>query len=1098
MSIRWQNDNRPGLTSRRLTAVLAILAAAVALVVTGGNAQAAPAGQAPASGPSASTDKGPVGWDTYRQLDRLPELTHGVQTKQFSSFDRSGGNGDFNRCLRQTAGGGCVLAEHSGPGEIDSIWGTNFYQGQSGREDGAGNLHVVLDGRTVVDAPWQQIVDGKLGAPFVYPLVANADQSSGGVDIFVPMPFRTSMLVYTDQNPDYYHVTYRDFADATGVTTFDPSDKALDVIAKLKAAGTADPKPAEPGARTDARTFSLAPGQSTDLADLNGPGSISQLKLQIPQLQAPPTPETVTDDGRAFGRDSSAYDQFTVKIDPNNQGVRLTRRLDAGIAGQVADVYVDGQKVAQWAANQPQAGCNWLDESVNLPASATAGKSAITVRDVFNSSSNDVNAFTYWADSIVNGSPVRTDTVDVGPSHTADEAAHNYSISNQTWSGERTYCYPPDTTNQGPVLASNDVLQNTRVRITFDGQRTVDAPLGQFFGSGLGLADVKDLMYGMDPASKTMTSWWPMPYRDRATVQLYNGSSHTIDLAKSSVTSAPDTSTVSALSRQGDFGYFRATANGGPTTPGEDYTFLHTGGWGKFVGVTESMVGPASRGYLEGDERVYVDGSRTPQIHGTGTEDFYEGGWYFDRGTFTDPVNGEPWHQGSGIAGCPDGSDCTGTYRSMIEDAVPFGSSLTFGIEHGGTDDVQADYSSTAYWYGRGDYTLQHSDSLDVGDAASEAAHGYQSSDAGPTQLTSTYEGNDGTPAPMTHAIRATSAPITFKLLLAKHNAGVLLRRTSDQANAYQQAAVAVDGTPAGTWLEPLGNSDHRWLDDTLWLPPALTSGKSVITVTLTPAAGAPAWTAARYSAQSVVAPFTDHKAPTAVTGLTATGGPDNVIHLAWQPAADQVGVDHYNVYASRTAGFRPGPATLAAQTSSTSFDDAVGLRQHWYYRVTAVDLADNQGAASDQADAVSGNTVKYEAESLLPAVSQTAPAVAQGNCCGVSWSGGAQLWFQAAKPGDTVTLAVDVPTTGSYRLAAAQTEAPDYGITTLAVDGTQVGGPFDAYNGSSVTVSDPQDYGTVQLAAGHHTITVTVTGHNAASSGYFAGLDYLTLQLAG
>lgn len=1074
-----------------LTALLAVFPAAGAAAGT-----AAPAGAAAGSQAASSPGgKGPVGWDTYRHLDLLSQLPRDVQTKQFSSFDRSGGNGDFGRCLRQTSDGGCVLAEHTGPGEIDSIWGTNFYQGQSGREDGAGNLHVVLDGKTVLNAPWQQIVEGKLGAPFVYPLVADADQSSGGVDIFVPMPFRSSMLVYTDHNPDYYHVTYRDFADANGVSTFDPSDKALDVIAKLQAAGTADPKPAAPGASATNRSFTLAPGQSMQLADLHGPGAISQLRLHIPQLEAPAAPTTVTDDGRAFGRDSSAYSQFTVKIDPDNQGVRLTRRLDAGIGAQVADVYVDGQKVAQWQANQAQGGCNWLDQSVDLPASATAGKSSITIRNVFVSSSNDFNEFTYWADSLVNGTAERTDTVDVGPNHTADEAAHNYSINEETWEGVRTYCYPPSNATDPAVLASNDVLRNTRLRISFDGKQTVDAPLGQFFGSGLGLSQVKALMYAMDPSAKTMTSWWPMPYLDRATVELYNGSSHAITAADSSVTSAPDPSVAQQLSPSGDSGYFRATANGGPTTPGQDYVFLHTGGWGKFVGVTESMTGPGSRAYLEGDERVYVDGSRTPQIHGTGTEDFYEGGWYFDRGTFTDPVNGEPLHEG-GYAGCPAGSDCTGTYRSMIEDAVPFGSSITFGIEHGPVDDVQADYSSTAYWYGRDAVTEQLTDTLDIGNPASEQAHGYHSADSGPTSLTSTYEGNDGTPQPLTHPVRSTTGPVSFQLMLDKQNSGVLLRRMSDQANAYQQADVTVDGQPAGTWLEPLGNADHRWLDDTFWLPSALTAGKSVITVTLTPATGTPGWTAARYTAQSLVAPFTDRTAPSQVSGLTATGDQYSTIHLSWQPATDNVGVDHYDVYASMSPDAAAGPATLIGQSTTTTFDHTVGLRQRWYYRVSAVDPAGNQGSPSAQATAVSGDTVKYEAESLLPPVSATAPAVAQGNCCGVTWSDNAQLWFQGQKAGDQVTVAFDVPTTGSYDLAAVQTKARDYGINTLAVDGTTVGAPLDAYNNPDVTVTGPIDYGTMPLAAGRHTLTITVTGHNPASAGFFAGLDYFTLTL--
>ena len=36
-----------------------------------------------------------------------------------------------------------------------------------------------------------------------------------------------------------------------------------------------------------------------------------------------------------------------------------------------------------------------------------------------------------------------------------------------------------------------------------------------------------------------------------------------------------------------------------------------------------------------------------------------------------------------------------------LAEAVPFHNTITFGIEHGPVDDVAADYSSTAYWYGR-------------------------------------------------------------------------------------------------------------------------------------------------------------------------------------------------------------------------------------------------------------------------------------------------------------------------------------------------------------------------------------------------------------
>jgi hypothetical protein len=87
-----------------------------------------------------------------------------------------------------------------------------------------------------------------------------------------------------------------------------------------------------------------------------------------------------------------------------------------------------------------------------------------------------------------------------------------------------------------------------------------------------------------------------------------------------------------------------------------------------------------------------------PGIEGTGTEDFYEGGWYFYLTPFTLPLNGLSAVERD-TAGCPRPS-CMSAYRLMLGDAIPFSGTFEFGIEHGGTDEVAATYGSTAYWYG--------------------------------------------------------------------------------------------------------------------------------------------------------------------------------------------------------------------------------------------------------------------------------------------------------------------------------------------------------------------------------------------------------------
>jgi hypothetical protein len=814
----------------RLAALLGALLVSVLVTALGTTGSHATAHALSTASTTSTSAKGPVGWDVYRHPERLAELTTGVQTRQFSSFDRTGGNDDgFGgkySCLR-TAADGCVIAEHSGPGEVDAIWFTR----DGGDVRATGNIRITLDGHDVVHAPLQELVDGKLGAPFSPPLVADADQSSGGVYVEVPMPFRSSMRITTDANPVFYHVTYRTFADADGVATFDPSDKAADVIAKLQAAGTKDPKAPLPDARTTSTALHLAPGESTTVATATGAGELSAVRLTLPAAEQV-TPRTVEDEGRAFGANGSST--FTVKVDPANTGVRLTRRYDPGIGHQLATITVDGQAAGQWGPTEPRGSGQWAEESVELPANLTAGKSQLTIKNTFVSSDLDYNEFTYWADSHVGGGLTRTDTVDVGD--TADEAAHAYAITGQTWQGDRVFAYPLDADQLARLQAVQRLIQGLRVRISFDGKRTVDSPLGEFFGSGFAVAPVHALYTGIDPAAHTFTAWWPMPYRHDAKVELRNGSSATVD------GTAEVTSGRHAMTNEG---YFRTQSRAGATENGKDWTYLAATGHGKFVGVVSAMRGPASRAFLEGDERVYTDGSRSPELHGTGTEDFYQSGWYFNRDTYTLPWNGDPAHLTS-TTGCAADSDCTGAYRLMVGDAVPFGSAITFGIEHGPGDDVAANYSTTAFWYGEDAPSARRTDTLTLGDAASEKAHGYTGT--GPvTSLSSTFE---GTNAPLTANVRSATEPVTFRLAVDPRNHGVVLRRTGDQNTAYQNAKVSVDGHTLPDWLQPLGNTTHRWLDDTYPIPASVTAGRQTVTVTLTP--DGPAWSAASYQAWSV------------------------------------------------------------------------------------------------------------------------------------------------------------------------------------------------------------------------------------------------------
>lgn len=204
-------------------------------------------------------------------------------------------------------------------------------------------------------------------------------------------------------------------------------------------------------------------------------------------------------------------------------------------------------------------------------------------------------------------------------------------INAQTWSGSNYFAYN-----------TLDLLNNTQIKIYWDNETTpsVDAPLGSFFAMGqFGSYATRGLPVGMD-AANNMYIYFPMPFQSHAKVQLVNNRS----IATTGITY--EVRHKAFTDSFANVGYFRTNYHAEtPTTTGNDILILDTNGSGHLVGVVESMQGPdTGRWYLEGDERIYVDDSGTPSINGTGTEDFYNGGWYFQYGTYTLPMSGNTAH----------------------------------------------------------------------------------------------------------------------------------------------------------------------------------------------------------------------------------------------------------------------------------------------------------------------------------------------------------------------------------------------------------------------------------------------------------------------
>ncbi len=93
--------------------------------------------------------------------------------------------------------------------------------------------------------------------------------------------------------------------------------------------------------------------------------------------------------------------------------------------------------------------------------------------------------------------------------------------------------------------------------------------------------------------------------------------------------------------------------------------------------------------------------------------------------------------------------------------------------------------------------------------------------------------------------------------------------------------------------------------------------------------------------------PDPDTTAPTVPTSVSGSATSAGVVNVQWTASTDAVGVTGYRVYAGSTAGFTVGSGSRVGTPSATSFSEsgvAAGTR---YYRVSAVDAAGNESAAS-------------------------------------------------------------------------------------------------------------------------------------------------------
>lgn len=241
----------------------------------------------------------------------------------------------------------------------------------------------------------------------------------------------------------------------------------------------------------------------------------------------------------------------------------------------------------------------------------------------------------------------------------------------------------PDVAGITNPVERDRFLRDVVVRIHWDGaaEPAVRAPLGDFCGVFWNRLRYRSQYVGME--DETLINRFPMPFNTRARIILENQGRHSLPLA------------VKVQGHRGaddarPFNYLHAQwRSSEPGQKGRPHIIADISGEGRYLGCVLSVTSmDRSWWVLEGDEKMYIDGSAAPQWHGTGLEDYFNGGWYYGN-ALASPFHGiifkAPFR--------------TIQYRLHQTDPVAFENTFHMTFERGPDQASRAGMESVAWYY---------------------------------------------------------------------------------------------------------------------------------------------------------------------------------------------------------------------------------------------------------------------------------------------------------------------------------------------------------------------------------------------------------------
>ena len=180
----------------------------------------------------------------------------------------------------------------------------------------------------------------------------------------------------------------------------------------------------------------------------------------------------------------------------------------------------------------------------------------------------------------------------------------------------------------GTIGVNPEQRRAVRIDMYWDGAQkpAVSAPVGDFFGMGLGASAKYDNALFASPEGRSFNFTIPMPFHQSALINITNESTGEVWIWY-------DINFLKTEHLPPDAMYFHAFWNRDPkTTPGVDYEILpEVQGKGRYIGTNIGVIGDSvyqGTWFGEGEVKVFLDGDQNlPTLVGTGTEDYIGTGW---------------------------------------------------------------------------------------------------------------------------------------------------------------------------------------------------------------------------------------------------------------------------------------------------------------------------------------------------------------------------------------------------------------------------------------------------------------------------------------